>query len=185
MINNIISIDPDIEKSGVAYYTPAQRVVKVQELSFPETLDYLRAVARQCQVKEENMVVIVEAGWLNESNWHVKFGDSHRYAAKVGSSVGRNQEVGILILECCKHWKIPAAGIKPLPLKIRVGRKYINRWKGKDGKITQEEILEYLKGKRIKLQAGRMNQDARDAVLLATSLTEPIILQHLKTQKTR
>lgn len=75
-------------------------------------------------------------------------------AAAIGRSTGMNHQTGILIVECCKHYNIPCEIIKPLK----------KCWKGKDGKITQDELAYFVSaGEKLP----RMNQDQRDALLLA------------------
>jgi len=62
----------------------------------------------------------------------------------------------------CKHYGIEV--IEHFPLR--------KIWKGKDGKITQEELASFTGLK------GRTNQDARDAALLAWSFANlPIRLK--------
>lgn len=38
---NIIGVDPDVEKSGVAFLNRKSKTLEVVSLSFPELLDYL------------------------------------------------------------------------------------------------------------------------------------------------
>ena len=40
--DNIIAIDPDKEKSGVAYLKPPTRQLEVTNLDFPNLLEYLQ-----------------------------------------------------------------------------------------------------------------------------------------------
>lgn len=82
-----------------------------------------------------------EAGWLNRSNWHLLCRDSKAAAAAKGNHVGRNHETGRKIAEMCEHWQIPFSLVRPLPLTARGG---IKQWRGKGGKITQEEIVRIL-----------------------------------------
>ena len=72
-------------------------------------------------------------------------------AAAIGRSVGRNHQTGMLIEQMAMRQGYDVHVVKPL-------RKC---WKGKDGKITAEE-LETVTGYH-----GRSCQDARDAALLA------------------
>ena len=80
------------------------------------------------------------------SSWERK-----QRAASKGYDVGRNHETGKKIVEMCQHLGIEVLEHAPL----RKG------WKGKDGKITHEELASFTG------LMGRTNQDARDAALLA------------------
>lgn len=153
----IIAIDPDADKNGVATLQRSTQSIKALALSFPDTLDYLRYTYSQAQTSGFTVRVIIEAGWLNKTHWHVSYNDSRQAAAAKGNAVGRNHETGRKLAEMCEHWQIPYELIKPLPLKVGG----VNLWSGKDGKITAEE-LSAMTGLK-----GRTNQEVRDAALIA------------------
>lgn len=146
---NIIGIDPDAEKSGVAFLETATRKLEVTTLTFPDLLDCLRFSNDRATESGQTLIVVVEAGWMVEkSNYHPFQG--HR-AEKIARDVGRNHETGRKIAEMCRHWGINV--LEHHPLK--------KMWKGKDGKITHEELA-FFTG-----LSGRTNQESRDAALLA------------------
>lgn len=147
----IVAIDPDVEKNGVATVFPEIRELQVQTLPFAQTMDYLLELSNRYETEGKTWKVYIEAGWLNQSNWHLDWRDSKERAAAKGRSAGRNEQVSRLLGEMCEHWKIPYEFVKPLK-KI---------WQGRDRKITAEE-LEQVTGKMI-----RTNQEGRDAALLA------------------
>lgn len=151
--DNIIAIDPDVTISGVAHLHPSTRKIEVSALTFPELLDYLQFCKNAGRETGESLSVIVEAGWLAKSNWHLRSRDNTRTASAKGNSAGRNHETGRKIVEMCRHYDIEVVEHAPL-------RKC---WKGRDGKITSEEL------KQITGIVGRTNQDMRDAALLAWS----------------
>lgn len=158
-INTVIGIDPDVEKSGIAILDCDTKTIDVlQSLAFPDLLDTLRSIQRQQEVQNKTYRVIIEAGWLNKAHWHILTKDNKRLAAAKGNSAGRNHEIGRKIAEMCKHWQIPYELIKPLQLRF----KGVNIWKGKDGKITHEELAAF-----IPLKINRTNQEERDAALIA------------------
>lgn len=147
--DNIIAIDPDRDKSGVAFLKPTTRTLEVSNLTFPHLLDYLRFCKKTNAGKNETFVVVVEAGWMvRKSNFHEAQG--HR-AEKIAKDVGANHETGRKIVEMCKHYGIEVLEHAPL----------VKCWKGKDGKITHEELASFTG------LGGRTNQDGRDAALLA------------------
>lgn len=144
----ILAIDPDVTKSGVAVLDAETRLLTLHTLPFAQLLDLIQ----QLHAQHPTLQVVVEAGWLNKSNWHLGYKDNARIAAAKGNATGRNHEVGRKLIEVCQHWGIDTIAAKPLT----------KRWRGKDGKITHEE-LERVAKQHIK----RCNQDARDAALLA------------------
>lgn len=147
--DNIIAIDPDKEKSGVAFLKPKTRQLEVSNLTFPMLLDYLQHAKKVQGETMESLIVVVEAGWIvKKSNFHEAQG--HR-AEKIAKDVGANHETGRKIIEMCKHYGIEVVQHQPL----------VKCWKGKDRKITHEELVSFTG------LMGRTNQDARDAALLA------------------
>lgn len=140
----IIGIDPDVDKNGVAVYQKPTRGLQLLSLTFFELFDFLN------QNKGDIREIVIEAGWKHKkSNFH----NSHSgvgVAAKIGSRTGANHEVGRKIVEMCAYLSITSKEVMPL-------RK---RWKGTDGKITQEEF------KQITGYSKRNNQEMRDAGLL-------------------
>ena len=154
MMNKVIGIDPDIEKSGVCYlYTPT-RQVEVSTMDFPHLLEYLSTFEADC-----NVVVVVEASWATRHNWHGKWGDNNRIMAAKGYDVGRNHELGQLIVQMCKYWKIPV--VEKAPLK--------KMWRGRDGKITHDEMMNIFKTNGYTPMLKRSNQEERDSFLISIS----------------
>ena len=74
-----------------------------------------------------------------------------KQAEKIAKDVGANHETGRKIIEMCEHYGIEVMPHAPL----------VKCWKGKDRKITHEELASFTG------IMGRTNQDARDAGLLA------------------
>lgn len=147
-----IGIDPDNDKSGVGIVYKHSKQVKAEKLTFWKLFQFLNSV--KAEYEEEQVKVIIEAGWLVKSNWHI-LGHymSTAKAAAMGRSVGLNHQTGILIHEMCKGMGLPVVLQPPLH----------KCWKGKDGKISQEELQMVVGNNKLP----RMNQDQRDALLLA------------------
>ncbi len=148
----IIGIDPDVDKSGIAILLCDTNTITVDSLKFPLLLDRINECNINCQTFGNELIVIVEAGWLVSTHYHLKSKDNARISAAKGNSVGRNHEVGRKIVEMCQHWGIKVIEQRPL-------RKH---WRGKDGKITHEELSYFISG-----LPTRTNQEMRDACLLA------------------
>lgn len=156
----IIAIDPDTDKSGMAWLGVKTNEFAVYSLTFPELINKL--INGRGTI--ENTIIIVEAGWLNQSNWHLSRFDSKQKAAAKGNAVGRNHETGRKIVEMCKYYGLTV--IEQHPLK--------KCWKGHDGKITQGEIEQFIPS-----FPNRSNQEVRDAALIAWSYAGfPIRLKH-------
>lgn len=147
--DNIIAIDPDVSRSGVAFLKPATGLLEVSNLTFPQVIDYLQQANRNKGA--ETLIVLIEASWLIQGNWHLSSWERRQRAASKGYDVGRNHETGRKIVEMCRHLGVEVLEHAPL-------RKC---WRGKDGKITHEELASFTG------ITGRTNQDARDAALLA------------------
>lgn len=147
----IIGIDPDVEKSGVAFLNVKNRALEVLTLTFAQLVDYFDHVVEWQQKTGQSVIVVVEASWMIKSNWHLKFGSRKEYAAATGYKVGQNHQTGKLICEMARSKGLVVLEHAPL-------RKC---WKGKDGKITADEL------QQITGLIGRTNQESRDAALLA------------------
>lgn len=153
----VIGIDPDSVKSGVAMVKRDGRAI-VDALSIYDLICVIVETMKSANATGQKVLIVVEAGWMNESNWHLRTGENLAQAAAKGRSVGRCEQTGRIIIEMLtEHFsrggiKADVVGVKPL-------RKM---WKGKDGKITHDEIKQ-ITG----IKQGRTNQEERDALLLA------------------
>lgn len=163
----IIGIDPDIDQSGVATITRATGSVAAQRMRFPDLIDHLASEHNKATMGGLTLTVHVEAGWLNTSNWHTNRRMGANYNAAIGQAVGRNQAVGMKLLEMCEHIGVTAYAVKPLPKTMRAGSGTLPMWNGADGKITSDELAQLLARNGLGTPKGRTNQDERDAVLIA------------------
>ena len=146
-----IGIDPDVEKNGVALLDVETRKLSIRQLPFAQTVEYCRGQYRSLELKD-GFKVIIEAGWLNRGNWHLSRWDGRNGAAAKGVDQGRNEQTSRLLGEMMDFYNIPYEFKRPL----------FKCWAGKDRKITTAE-LESITGQKI----GRINQEGRDAALLA------------------
>lgn len=150
----VIGIDPDIDKCGVATLYKSTKHMCLESYDFGTLVDYLIKFKNRCNNKIDNngFIVVIEAGWLNRSNWHLSSKDNVASASKKGEYLGRNFQVGFCLESICQQYDIPYKLQPPL-------RKC---WKGNNGKITHEEFLSVTNYDR-----NRTNQETRDAGLLA------------------
>lgn len=107
----LIGVDPDVKENGVAIKKGEQ--VELVNLSFFDLFDLLVGL------KQENLFVIVEGGWLNESNWHKNEKGSAALNAKIGSHTGANHETGKKIVEMLVYLKIKHVVVKPTKTKVK------------------------------------------------------------------
>lgn len=108
----LIGIDPDVEKSGVAFLKDNK--LKLQNLTFFELFEMLKFYKE----REIKPIVYVECGYLNKSNWHKKVGKSSALNTKIGERTGANFETAKKIIEMCIYLGLPYFQIKPTRSKI-------------------------------------------------------------------
>nr|WP_308570805.1 hypothetical protein [uncultured Prevotella sp.] len=147
-----IGIDPDVDKNGVALLDLTTRKLTINQLPFAQTIAYLQQAHNYAKLHGMGFKVVVEAGWYNTGNWHLRLYEGRASAAQIGVKQGRNEQTSRLIGEMCGYYSIPYEFQRPLP----------KFWVGHDKKITKEE-LEIVTGQKI----ARCNQEGRDAALLA------------------
>lgn len=143
-----IGIDPDTDRSGVAIFS--NNVMQCAAIAFADMVGLILQMHKEAEQQGDEIIVIVEAGWLNKSNWHITFKDNAWLAAAKGIAVGRNQQVGKCLVELLRAENIQVVEQKPLR---KIWRK---------GKISHDELA-----KLVKLDQKRTNQEMRDAALLA------------------
>lgn len=148
----IIAIDPDVKKSGVAHLDKQNKTINSQTLPFPQLIEYL---TKAKQTHNTQLTIIVEAGWLNaKSNFHGGYG---AVGQRIAKNVGANHQVGKNIIEWCQYIGLNVIPKRPL-------RKI---WKGTNKKITAQELNQLLQQQNLPQLPKRTNQDQRDAILLA------------------
>lgn len=133
----LIGIDPDVDKSGVAFINGS--TLTIENLTFFQLFDLLKFYKE----KENKPTVYIECGFLNKSNWHKKAGKSAAFNAKIGEHTGANFETAKKIVEMCEYLGLPHHKIKPTQSKI------------------DSETFKSLTNSKI-----RTNQEQRDAFML-------------------
>ena len=136
----LIGIDPDVDRNGAALLDIRTRKLEISTLAFPDLIDYIIYQQRAAEVQGRILKVVVEAGWMNQGNWHLRNSDTKAVAVAKGVHQGRNEQVSRLIGEMCQHHRVQYEFIRP---------------------ITHEELA-YFTGIH-----GRTNQEGRDAALIA------------------
>lgn len=135
-----IGIDPDCKKSGVAIIEKIENTKMLTLLNLPFFTLYseLKILADK-NIKHE---IIIEAGFLNKSNWHFNNKFSTYKIAEIGERVGANHETAKKIIEMCEFIGLNHKVIKPLRSKI------------------DSKMFEKITG------VNRSNQEQRDAFML-------------------
>lgn len=140
-----IGIDPDVDGSGYAVLLP-DGGIWCGNLT-------IAGILNDAEVRHGRTVYVLEAAWLTgKVNWHFSGGENRRVSSAMGYSIGRNHQAGMDIAALLRHMGHHVREVRPLK----------KLWRGRDGKITHEEICR-LTG----WTAKRSNQEQRDALLLA------------------
>lgn len=129
--NILVGIDPDVEKNGVAINNCGE--ITLSNLSFFDLFDKLKELQKQ----NIPLLVIVEGGWLNKSNWHKKVKGSAALNAKIGSSTGANHETGKKIVEMLEYLNITHVVTKPT--KSKLNAKVFKMLTKIEGRTNQEQ----------------------------------------------
>ena len=109
----LIGIDPDSKKSGVGiYYKRADSYISFVA-SFFELFDIIQIQKES----SDNILIVLEAGWLNKSNWHVNKNQSNAVSGTIGNKTGLNHQTGILIEQMCQYLNIEYRLARPTTQK--------------------------------------------------------------------
>ena len=109
-----IGIDPDVTKSGFAL--TYQNQIELTTYSFFELFDRLGQLSKQHP--KEKILVYVECGFLNKSNWHKLQKGSSNINAKIGERTGANFETAKKICEMCEYLGLKYIQVKPTRKKL-------------------------------------------------------------------
>lgn len=115
-----IGIDADVDKSGYCELSKSPfaykwNIVELTTLDFFDVLAKLDDLKTMSHLPDVKVLVCLEAGWLNKSIHHVMKGNAH--AAKIGTHVGANHQVGKLFEKYCIKIGLPYQLYKPTTTK--------------------------------------------------------------------
>ena len=134
----LIGIDPDVEKSGVAF--KKDKEIVLTNLRF---FDLFTKLSELIDTRgKENITVYVECGYLNASNWHKKVNQSASINAKIGERTGANFETAKKICEMCEYLEIEHVKIKPT--KSKVNAEFFRQITKIEGRTNQEQRDAYM-----------------------------------------
>lgn len=109
-----IGIDPDVTKSGFAL--THQNQIEITTYSFFELFD------KFCQITlkypKNQILIYIECGFLNKSNWHKIQKGTSNINAKIGERTGANFETAKKICEMCDYLGLKYIQVKPTRKKL-------------------------------------------------------------------
>lgn len=108
----LIGIDPDIDKSGVAWKVGDE--INLYNLTFFELFEMLKYYKE----REVKPMVYIECGFLTKGNWHDKAGANNAYNKKIGEHTGENKQVAKKLCEMMDYLDIPYVKVKPTAHKL-------------------------------------------------------------------
>lgn len=133
---NLVGIDPDIDKSGVAFSNG--ELIELKNLTFFELFEYLKTLGS----RTEKLYIYIECGYLNQSNWHKRADRSSAFNAKVGERTGANFETAKKIVEMCEYLKLQHFKIKPTRTKVKAS--FFKSLTGIQSRTNQEQRDAYM-----------------------------------------
>jgi len=168
----IIAIDPDVDKSGLAELYPSTGDCELSSRTFPELIDEIISIKKESEMYKQTLIVVIEIDTTTTHNWRINSKMSRQMIATMGHKQGRNYQVAQTLIQYMEFYGVEY--VKQAPLR--------KGWRGREGKITHEELMA-LKGlKFTKAADQRMtqtNQEERDAALLAIHWSNiPLIIDN-------
>lgn len=124
----VIGVDPDVDKSG---YCRLGGDMKIEETGCFDMYDIclkIRTEQANAKALDKTLVVVVEAGWQNQTNFHV--------GAKIGNHVVANHEVGRQIIKFCK--RIGVDVIEYIPNRHKMNAQDFKEISGTNLRTNQE-----------------------------------------------
>lgn len=138
---NIIAIDPDLIKSGVAVFNQ-----ELKDWVFARTISIENIVAELKQFKPSDTIIFVECGWLNKkSNFRQTV--NRRVSDNISMKVGQNHATGKIIIALLEAAGYTVEKFRPLVKGIfkttkgwtKVGKEYIAKQSGLSRRLSDEE----------------------------------------------
>lgn len=109
----LIGIDPDVEKSGVAFKTKSE--IRLSNMYFFELFEALANIRKENE--KEFITVYIECGFLNKGNWH-KTNGSNSVNAQIGQRTGANHQISKLLIQMCEYLDLEYVQVKPTRSKV-------------------------------------------------------------------
>ena len=143
----LIGIDPDVDRSGFcAYRVDLGQISQLTTMDLEDTFRQILDYHEDSKELGFDLIVLVEAGWNNKTNFHVRGSDNAWKSASIGSKLGENSSIGKQIIKFCEKHEIEVIAVTP-----------------KSHKITNAEYF-----REMTRWAKRTNQEMRDAYRVIT-----------------
>lgn len=158
-MEEIIAIDPDIEKSGVSII--ANNRVELFTFNF-NTLAFVFFKNLRSQLDSNPALKIrlfIEAGFLNKVYYN-PYSKNQMVIGKINRNIGENHAASKIIIEAAKYYNLDP--ISCLPVK---STNYRDRGK----KITHPQFCKMLQRNNLFCDVVNTNQEIRDATLIAVT----------------
>ena len=156
MLKAILTIDPDVKKSGFCLKVQNEPLV-FGSADIRGLLGIIHEL-KELQKREYSVKIVVEASWLvQKSNWRTNnAGKSKEYYASQSLDTGRNQGMGMAIVQLFRAYSFEVEELKPLSKPK--GWKVNGNWTVIGRQLFARSILD-----------ARMNDDCRDAIYIMYS----------------
>ncbi|UYW02096.1 hypothetical protein K5I29_04125 [Flavobacterium agricola] len=135
-----IGIDPDVTKSGVALKNGKE--FELFNKTFFELFEFLKLQKQEAEIINKKLIVVIECGFLNKSNWHKKVNGSASMNSKIGERTGANFETAKKICEMCEYLQIDFRQIRPT--KSKVNAAFFSQITGYKKRSNQEQRDAYM-----------------------------------------
>ncbi|MBQ0140585.1 MAG: hypothetical protein KBT36_14980 [Kurthia sp.] len=158
-MDQIIAIDPDVEKNGVCIISDNR--VELFVFNFSTLIfTFFKNIKTQKDTNPALKVkLFVEAGYLNRTFFQPINGNS-LIIGRINRNIGENHATAKQIIACADYY-----GLEPIPtLPVRS-----TNYKSRGKKITHEQFIDMLKRNNLFCSASVTNQDVRDAALIAVT----------------
>ena len=158
-MDQIIAIDPDIEKNGVCVIVHNRVEMFLFNFSTLVFVFFKNIRAQMDANPGLKTHLFVEAGYLNKVYFNPNNSNTF-IVSKINRNIGENHASSKLIIESADYY-----GLNPTPVLPVRSTNYRTRGK----KITHPQFLKMLERNSLFTDAVQTNQEVRDAALLAVT----------------
>lgn len=128
-----IGIDPDLIKSGVAYWFKGAKQIRLELLSTTSiVIEFLKLKSIGTE-----FTVIIEAGWLNKKS-NFRSTQNKAVGERIAKNIGENHAVGKIIEQACQELGIKYKLVRPS--KTKVNKTYFFKLTGQ--KVANQELID-------------------------------------------
>lgn len=126
-----IGIDPDLIKSGVAFWFKDQKHLELKLMTTTQIILELKFMADL----SSDFEVILEAGWLNKKS-NFRQTQNKAVGERIAKNVGENHATGKIIEQACQELEITYRLVRPT--KTKVNKTYFFNLTGQ--KVASSEL---------------------------------------------